>query len=97
MSGSSAIITAMFRCMMRFYDVDIPKHLLPTLILSVEKEELGISAGLQDRVIQTYEGIVYMDFDRGPPGEARLRHLRGAPPAEDAAAVRRVTTPSARR
>jgi glucuronokinase len=64
MSGSSAIITAMFRCMMRFYQVDIPKHLLPTLILSVEREELGISAGLQDRVIQTYEGMVYMDFDR---------------------------------
>src|SRR3954462_1767537 len=64
MSGSSAIITAMFRCMMRFYEVDIPRHLLPTLILSVEKEELGIQAGLQDRVIQTYEGMVYMDFDK---------------------------------
>ena len=29
---------------------------------SVENEELGIPAGLQDRVIQTYEGLVYMDF-----------------------------------
>lgn len=65
MSGSSAIITALFRAMMKFYAVDIPKHLLPTLVLSVEKEELGISAGLQDRVIQTYEGIVYMDFEKG--------------------------------
>jgi glucuronokinase len=64
MSGSSAIVTAMFRAMMKFYGVDIPKHYLPTLILSVEKEELGISAGLQDRVIQTYEGIVYMDFEK---------------------------------
>ena len=27
-------------------------------------EELEIPAGLQDRVIQTYEGAVYMDFDR---------------------------------
>ena len=26
--------------------------------------DLGITAGLQDRVIQTYEGVVYMDFDR---------------------------------
>jgi glucuronokinase len=30
----------------------------------VEEEELDIRAGLQDRVIQTYGGVVYMDFDR---------------------------------
>lgn len=64
LAGSSAIVTATMRALMNFYEVDIPKHLLPTLILSVEKEELGINAGLQDRVIQTYEGIVFMDFDR---------------------------------
>jgi glucuronokinase len=64
MSGSSAIITATMRALMKFYEVDIPLHLLPSLILSAEKDELGISAGLQDRVIQTYEGIVYMDFER---------------------------------
>ena len=34
----------------------------PSLVLSVEEEELGITAGLQDRVIQIYEGLVYMDF-----------------------------------
>src|SRR5260370_22147149 len=27
-------------------------------------EELGIAAGLQDRVIQVHEGLVYMDFAR---------------------------------
>src|SRR6187431_2416393 len=64
LSGSSAIVMAMLRALMRFYEVDIPLHWLPTLALAVEKEELGISAGLQDRVIQTYEGVVYMDFDR---------------------------------
>ena len=64
LSGSSAITTAVIRALMHFYEVDIPKEYLPTLILSVEKEELGIAAGLQDRVIQVYEGIVYMDFDR---------------------------------
>ena len=64
LSGSSAIVTATMRALMKFYDVQIPKPYLPTLILSVEKEELGISAGMQDRVIQVYEGIVYMDFDR---------------------------------
>jgi glucuronokinase len=64
LSGSSAMVTATFRALMAFYEVSVPQHLLPTLTLSVEKDELGISAGLQDRVIQAYEGIVYMDFDR---------------------------------
>jgi glucuronokinase len=64
LSGSSAIIVATVRALMQFHKVEIPLNLLPGLVLSVEKEELGISAGLQDRVIQTYEGIVYMDFDK---------------------------------
>ncbi|MBC8374626.1 MAG: GHMP kinase [FCB group bacterium] len=63
MAGSSAIITATMSALMRFYEVEIPKQILPTLILSVETEELGINAGLQDRVIQVYGGCVYMDFD----------------------------------
>jgi glucuronokinase len=64
MSGSSAIVTATMRALLRFYDVQIPKAYLPTLILSAEREELGISAGMQDRVIQVYEGMVYMDFEK---------------------------------
>ena len=64
LSGSSAIVTATMRALSKFYEVEVPKPYLPTLILSAEKEELGINAGLQDRVIQVYEGIVYMDFDR---------------------------------
>lgn len=64
MAGSSAIVTAAMRALMQFYNVEIPKHLLPTIVLSAEREELGINAGLQDRVIQAYEGIVYMDFDK---------------------------------
>jgi len=64
MAGSSAIITACFRALMQFYGVEIPKPVLANLILSAEKDELGISAGLQDRVAQVYQGLVYMDFDR---------------------------------
>jgi glucuronokinase len=64
LAGSSAIITATLRALMEFYGIQIPKHLMPSLILAAEKEELGIQAGLQDRVIQTYEGLVYMDFER---------------------------------
>jgi glucuronokinase len=64
MSGSSAIVTAAMRALSQFYGVEVPKAYLPTLILSAEKDELGINAGMQDRVIQVYEGMVYMDFDR---------------------------------
>jgi glucuronokinase len=69
LAGSSAIVTATMRALMKFFDVDIPAPLLPGVILSAELEELGIGAGLQDRVVQVYEGLVYMDFDR-----ARMEH-----------------------
>jgi len=62
LAGSSAIITACFRALMAFYQVEIPREILPNLILAVETEELGIAAGLQDRVAQVYQGLVYMDF-----------------------------------
>jgi len=64
MAGSSALVTATLRCLLEFYEVSIPTNLLPGVILSVENEELGISAGLQDRVIQVFEGCVFMDFDK---------------------------------
>jgi len=64
LAGSSAIVTATMRALVEFYKVEIPKPLLPGLILSVELNELGIGAGLQDRVIQVYEGAVFMDFDK---------------------------------
>lgn len=64
LAGSSAIVTATMRALCLFYDVEIAKEILPGLILSVEKDELGIGAGLQDRVVQVYEGLVYMDFDK---------------------------------
>lgn len=64
LSGSSAIIVAAFRALMTFYNVEIPLPILPNLVLGSEMDELGITAGLQDRVIQCYEGCVYMDFNR---------------------------------
>jgi len=64
LAGSSAIITATMRALCRFFEVDVPREILPSLILSAEREELGINAGLQDRVIQVYEGCIYMDFNR---------------------------------
>jgi len=63
LAGSSAIITATMRALVKFYGVVIPREVLPSLILATEVEEIGIAAGLQDRVVQVYEGVVYMDFD----------------------------------
>jgi glucuronokinase len=62
LAGSSAIITACLRALMAFYGVSIPKYVQANLVLAAEKNELHIPAGLQDRVIQVYEGLVYMDF-----------------------------------
>lgn len=64
LAGSSALILATLRCLIEFYQINIPIEVQPSLVLSIEKNELGISAGLQDRVIQVYEGLVYMDFDK---------------------------------
>lgn len=64
LAGSSAIVTATLRALMQFYGVSIPPQHLANLALSAELQELGIGAGLQDRVIQAYEGVVYMDFER---------------------------------
>ena len=64
LAGSSAIITACMNGLMQFYRVSIPKPQLANLILSAEKDELQIEAGLQDRVVQVYQGLVYMDFDK---------------------------------
>lgn len=64
LAGSSALVTATLRCLLEFFDVEVPKPEAPNLVLSVETDELGISAGLQDRVIQIYEGCVFMDFDK---------------------------------
>ncbi|MDY0168453.1 MAG: hypothetical protein RBS80_18030 [Thermoguttaceae bacterium] len=72
LAGSSAIIVATLRCLMEFYGIDIPVRVQPSLALSVERDELGIAAGLQDRVIQVYEGLVYMDF-----AEDRMERIHG--------------------
>ncbi len=64
LAGSSAIIAATTSALCRFYNVEIDKELRPTFILEVETKELDLTAGLQDRVVQVYEGAVYMNFDR---------------------------------
>lgn len=61
LSGSSAIVCAALSCLLDFYRVRhfIKVEVRPNLVLAAEKE-LGIVAGLQDRVAQVYGGLVYM-------------------------------------
>ena len=44
--------------------IGIPMEVLPTICLEAEKEELRINCGFQDRVIQIYNGLVFMDFNK---------------------------------
>jgi glucuronokinase len=64
LGGSSAIITASLRALCRYYELDIPLPLQANLVLETETRELNVPAGLQDRVVQAYQGLVYMDFSR---------------------------------
>ena len=64
LSGSSAICSAMLKALMKFYGVEIPLEVQPTICLEAERDELGINCGFQDRVIQIYNGLVFMDFEK---------------------------------
>lgn len=64
LAGSSAIIAAAMNAMLQFYGIEIPKPILANIILSAEKDELHIGAGLQDRVAQVYATPVCMNFDK---------------------------------
>ena len=60
LAGSSAIITAFLRAVFAFYglssmdmeQLELTRDTLPAFVLSIESDELGITAGLQDRVVQ---------------------------------------------
>jgi len=64
LGGSSAIITASLRAICRFHSLDIPLPVQANIALETETRELNVPAGLQDRVVQAYQGLVYMDFAR---------------------------------
>jgi glucuronokinase len=62
LGGSSAIVIATMRALAAHCGLDLDPAGLARLALSAESDELGIPAGLQDRVVQAYGGLVYMDF-----------------------------------
>jgi galactokinase/mevalonate kinase-like predicted kinase len=58
LGGSSAIVIAVLRAL----GCALAPDDLASLALAIEVEELGITAGLQDRVAQAYGGLTFMDF-----------------------------------
>ncbi len=64
LAGSSAILSACLKALCLFYEVYINPATFANLVLSVENNELGISAGLQDRVAQAFEKPVFMNFNK---------------------------------
>lgn len=62
LAGSSAIITAALKALVKFWNLPIAPERLAAIALRAETETLGIPAGPQDRVIQMLGGVVYMDF-----------------------------------
>jgi glucuronokinase len=62
LAGSSALIIAFLQSMIEFYKLEISANQKVSLALSAEQDQLGIAAGYQDRVVQIFNGLVYMDF-----------------------------------
>jgi glucuronokinase len=72
LAGSSAIVIATLRALGELHGARVPAAELPALALAVETEELGIAAGLQDRLVQVHAGLVFMDFGSEPARHAPL-------------------------
>ena len=65
LAGSSAIVIATLRALAAATRTQLPPRTLAAEALAAETEELGIAAGPQDRLVQAFEGLLYMDFGAG--------------------------------
>ena len=66
LAGSSAIVIACARALCDLHRAQLELDELARLALAVESEDLGIAAGLQDRMVQARETLVAMDFGGHP-------------------------------
>jgi glucuronokinase len=73
LGGSSAIVLAVLRALSELEGVPLTADAFAELALSIEVDDLGIDAGMQDRVAQSYGGITFMDFGEQPPRYERLQ------------------------
>lgn len=70
LAGSSAIVVAMLRACECFYGFRLTPSRRAELAWRAEQELLGIRAGPMDRLIQSHEGLVALDFARPWAGGA---------------------------
>jgi len=78
LGSSSALAIAVIRALSELHAVELGPTETAELALAVETEDLGIVAGLQDRVVQSYGGLVFMEFGRR--GGYELLEARSLPP-----------------
>lgn len=67
LAGSSAIVIGALHALGELFGAGIERDELPVAAQACETDELGRPAGLQDRVVQSVGGLVFMDFDPGHP------------------------------
>ncbi len=64
LSGSSALIVASLRAWSAWFGLGLSRTRIAELAWRAENEMLGIRAGPLDRLVQSHEGLVAMDFRR---------------------------------
>jgi glucuronokinase len=79
LGGSSAIVIATLRALCRVHHVSLDSDTMAQLALSIEVDDLGIAAGLQDRLVQCHGGLVFMEFGGPQPVAERLDATALAP------------------
>src|SRR4051794_11217298 len=65
LAGSNAIVIAVLRALLAANGQQLEAGELARLALEAETEELGIAAGLQDRLVQCHGALLAMDFGNG--------------------------------
>ncbi len=90
LGGSSALVIAALRALCEHHEVVLEPAAMAELALSIEVDDLGIAAGLQDRVAQCHGGVTFMEFGGSTPQYESLERARLPPLVvawrEDAAA-----------
>jgi glucuronokinase len=79
MGGSSAIVIATLRALCAAHRVTLAPDAMARLALSIEVDDLGIAAGMQDRLVQCHGGLVFMEF-AGPRARAEPLDPARLPP-----------------
>jgi glucuronokinase len=80
LGGSSAIVTATLRALCELTALELEPGTAAAIALMVEREDLGIAAGPQDRLIQAHEGLLFMDFSSTPAGRCERLDPASLPP-----------------